>query len=649
MAFFTFVAMPFGIKQGIDFNRVFREYIEPALTEAHFEVFRADEEMRAGNIRTDMFQQLLIADLVVVDLSIDNPNVWYELGVRHALRSRGVIQIITQREQMPFDVYTDRVIRYHTKDGVPDAEFLPHDKTKLAQFAIETMASWHGRKVSPVYHLLSYLKEPDWKTLRVGEAQEFWERYERWEERIEIARDRRRPGDIMLLADEAPTQALHLDAHRAAGKALLKMGQFAFALHQYKEALEVDATDLDSQQQSAILLGRTGRNQDARVKIDNLVEKFPNNAECWSLKGRIGKESWIDTWRKANGATAHMRATATEEVDWLEESIDAYKTGFIKDPSNFYAGINAVVLSYLHEHLTASSASTKDRKAMEGGVRWVARCAKERDSASYWARVTLADLALMSAPKKEVERAYKDAVAISSNNWFALDSTWQQLMVLRDLAFRPEEVGVALDVIEREINRLKPPWQPRLTILFSGHMVDKPDRENPRFPDSKSGLVSGAILSKLNDLGATETDLAICSAACGGDLLFAELCLARGMAMHLYLAMDEPEFLERSVNFAGEEWKNRYFRVKDHPKSTLFILTEELGPGEANANPFARNNMRMLYNALALGTDKIRFIALWDGQKADGTGGTQHMIETVKKHLGQVWVLDTQQIFARAQ
>ncbi len=646
MAFFTFVAMPFGIKQGIDFNRVFREYIEPALTEAHFEVFRADEEMRAGNIRSDMFQQLLIADLVVVDLSIDNPNVWYELGVRHALRSRGVIQIVTQREQMPLDVYTDRVLRYHTKDGVPDPDFLPQDQAKLAQFATETMASWHGRKVSPVYHLLSYLKEPDWKTLRVGEAQEFWERYERWEERIEIARDKHRPGDIMLLADEAPTQALHLDAHRAAGKALMKMGQFGFALSQYNAAFEVDPTDLDSQQQSAILLGRMNRYEEARVRIDNLVEKYSNNAECWSLKGRIEKEAWIATWRNKNVTTVEMRAVATGEIDRLEESIEAYKSGFTTDPSNFYAGINAVILSYLHQHLTGSTEEAKDRKAMEGGVRWVARCAKERDGKSYWARVTLADLALLSAPKKDVVRAYKDAAAISNDNWFALDSTRQQLTVLRDLEFRADETAAALGVIEIEINRLKPPWQSRMTILFSGHMVDTPDREKPRFPDGKSVLARAAILNKLNELGATDADLAICSAACGGDLLFAELCLERGMAVHLYLAFDEPKFLEKSVNFAGEEWKKRYFRVRDHPKSTLFILTGELGPGAANVNPFARNNMRMLYNALALGTDKVRFIALWDGQEGDGPGGTKHMIETVKKHLGQVWVLYTQQIFA---
>ena len=93
MAYHAFVVMPYGTKEGIDFNRVYNDLIKPALEAAGFEVFRADEEMRAGDIRTDMFQELLMADLVVADLSIDNPNVWYELGVRHALRARGVISI----------------------------------------------------------------------------------------------------------------------------------------------------------------------------------------------------------------------------------------------------------------------------------------------------------------------------------------------------------------------------------------------------------------------------------------------------------------------------------------------------------------------------------------------------------------------------
>src|SRR5216684_918287 len=164
MAYHAFVAMPFGTKEKIDFNKVYSEYIKPALEAAGFEVFRADEEMRAGDIRTDMFQELLLADLVVADLSIDNPNVWYELGVRHALRARGVIGIRCRRDYMPFDVYTDRSLSYHLKENpdgaVPDPDQLEADKKKLAQFATETINAWYDRKVSPVYHLLPYLKEP---------------------------------------------------------------------------------------------------------------------------------------------------------------------------------------------------------------------------------------------------------------------------------------------------------------------------------------------------------------------------------------------------------------------------------------------------------------------------------------------------------
>jgi hypothetical protein len=117
----AFVAMPFGIKpapaepgssaqpatpQMIDFNRVYREYIAPALEMAGLEPFRADKEIRAGDIIADMFQELLVADLVVADLTIENPNVWYELGVRHALRSRGVVIVCGGRVCTAFDLYT---------------------------------------------------------------------------------------------------------------------------------------------------------------------------------------------------------------------------------------------------------------------------------------------------------------------------------------------------------------------------------------------------------------------------------------------------------------------------------------------------------------------------------------------------------------
>src|SRR5690242_16779133 len=132
----AFVAMPFGSKPGpdsqlIDFNRIYTEYIQPSLEAAGMEVFRADQEQRAGDIITDMFQELLIADLVVADLTIDNPNVWYELGVRHALRARGIILVCGGRTSTAFDLYSQCKLRYGLKEGAPDPETLKRDQQNL--------------------------------------------------------------------------------------------------------------------------------------------------------------------------------------------------------------------------------------------------------------------------------------------------------------------------------------------------------------------------------------------------------------------------------------------------------------------------------------------------------------------------------------
>ena len=194
------------------------------------EAFRADEEVRAGDIRTDMFQELLVADLVVVDISIDNPNVWYELGVRHALRARGVVLVSGGQVPSAFDLYTDRKLRYSLKDGAPDPATVEGDKDALTEMVKATMESWHGRKVSPVYNLMPNLQEPDWKWLRIGDVREFWEQYEEWENRLDLARRAGRIGDVLVLAEEAPVAAFRAEAWIKAGEALRKAERFRFAL-----------------------------------------------------------------------------------------------------------------------------------------------------------------------------------------------------------------------------------------------------------------------------------------------------------------------------------------------------------------------------------------------------------------------------------
>jgi len=641
----AFIAMPFGTKEGIDFNRVYADYIRPALESAGFEVFRADEEMRAGDIRTDMFQELLLADLVLVDLSIDNPNVWYELGIRHALRARGVVQIQCKRDYLPFDVYVDRTLRYHIKDGVPDPAYLQADKNALAQYATETMSAWRGRKVSPVYHLLRYLTEPDWKTLKVDEAGEFWDAYEAWADRIELARKEDRPGDILVLAEEGPTRVLRLEAHRTAGKALRSLGQFRLALEQYEHALTIDPTDLDSRQQKGILLGRLNEHDAAKEWIEAVIEDHPDDAETLALLGRLEKNAWVAAWNTAGRTPEEMRRDAADEEALLREAITPYATGFRKNPGHYYSGINALTLMHLLRHLTGADENPDERGAMEGGVRWAIRSALEKNPKDYWARVTLGDLELLASGQGVVERTYRAAVAVADKDWFALDSSRQQLLLLTQLDFRPVEVGAALRVFDRALERLTPPQvrsEPRLVFLFSGHMIDAPGRADKRFPADRAPIAATQIAAKLDELGAGDQDLALCGGACGGDLLFAGAALQRGLRLEIRIPFDEPTFLRESVTFTGDdEWRDRYYQVKADPKTRLLIMPEELGPLPPGVNAYARNNLWLLHTALSWGPEKVRFVCLWNRKAGDGPGGTKDMHDTVLRHSGRVYVLDT--------
>lgn len=190
-----------------------------------------------------------------------------------------------------------------------------------------------------------------------------------------------------------------------------------------------------------------------------------------------------------------------------------------------------------------------------------------------------------------------------------------------------------------------PDGQPQRVFLFSGHMIDRADRPQPRFPADKEPLAAAAIGEQLAALQAGADDLAICSGACGGDLLFAESCLQSGLRLEVYLPLAVEEFLETSVNFAGAHWRKRFFAVTQAARARLFIMPDELGPTPAGEDHFARVNLWMLYTAQAWGTDKTRFICLWDGQAGDGPGGTKHLVDLVQQRAGQVYLLDTTQLW----
>jgi len=184
---------------------------------------------------------------------------------------------------------------------------------------------------------------------------------------------------------------------------------------------------------------------------------------------------------------------------------------------------------------------------------------------------------------------------------------------------------------------------PRKVLLFSGHMIDAPDRSDPRFPPDKEAIAADAIAKTLAEVGAGHADLAICGGACGGDLLFAEAALARQLTLELYIPLRQEEFLANSIDFADANWRPRFFAVKS--SASLHVTPDEFGPLAADQDAYERNNLHMLEAATRFGSEKLDFICLWNGQGSDGQGRMQHLMQEVRHRGGRVYWLDTTRLW----
>lgn len=103
----AFVLMPFDS----EFDKIFNELIRPALEEAGYDANRADTIINQQNILKDIVRGIAGADLVVADLTTLNPNVFYELGISHAMQ-RPTVLLTQSIEEVPFDLRPYRIIRY---------------------------------------------------------------------------------------------------------------------------------------------------------------------------------------------------------------------------------------------------------------------------------------------------------------------------------------------------------------------------------------------------------------------------------------------------------------------------------------------------------------------------------------------------------
>ncbi len=127
-----FVVCPIG-NEGSDIRKqadyLFNHIIEPACDKFNFDPIRADKIATSGLITNKIIKNLRDAEIVIADLTGHNPNVFYELGVRHALNKQ-VILIKHEKDRRPFDVQQINIIDYKSLD---DPEEMQKLKNKLIQ------------------------------------------------------------------------------------------------------------------------------------------------------------------------------------------------------------------------------------------------------------------------------------------------------------------------------------------------------------------------------------------------------------------------------------------------------------------------------------------------------------------------------------
>lgn len=427
-----FVAMPFGKKKApggyeIDFDRVYQEAIKPAGEAADLEVIRADEERTGGIIHVPMFERLLLSEVVIADLSIANPNVFYELGVRHAAKPRATVLIFGQEaggNQLPFDVQLMRALPYTLTEGVLSGESAVALRDNLTQKLRDAVADLET-KDSPLFQLISQypgINLPD--------------------EATENFRNRARLIDRICekLADARRLSAVEGAKHiREIETSLGKIKQIppeilVDLLLSYRDVKAWDemirlvdslprtvANAITVREQLAFALNRRNAPGDRERAVTILEEVIKNHGaspETCGILGRVYKDYFADAEKSGKRA----RAAA-----YLDEAINWYRRGFEADPRDFYPGINAATLLFKK----GDEASLAEVKQLTPAVSFAVARRGGINSRDYWDVATVLEAAILGEDWAHAQRA-AEKLSIIQAPTFGLESTLNNLRIIRD-------------------------------------------------------------------------------------------------------------------------------------------------------------------------------------------------------------------------
>jgi len=631
----------------VDFERIHRELIAPALEAAGLGGGTTGKIIDAGNIREDMFGLILEADLVVCDITVHNANVFYELGIRHALRKKGTVLIkgAPVADTTPFDILTDRYLEYSVDK--------PGEKLDELVRVIQATLTSAREADSPVFKMLPTLPELDPAAVQVVPTD--------FTDEVARAKAAKSAGWLRLLASEVTNQRFQWPALRAIGKAQWQLADYVGARRTWLRVQQAVRDDLDANLALANLLERQYRsekradlleasNQAIAAVLADKRSTAEQRAEALALNGRNLKTLWRLDFQ-ALDSVADRREKATNRN--LVRSYEMYRKAYLVDLNHFYSGLAALQMGVIALELSLDptwedafedseqAAACKSKlgrqvKALRSNVRLAIDAAIERLSQEskdlVWANISRADLLFLTEERDQrVVQAYRDAVPKSDA--FAWDAAKGQLQLFASLAIQAERATRIIAELDAYIEPAKS--VPGLHLVVAvGHRIDEPGRAVPRFPADREQQARALVRSELEGLKASGSALRVlASAAPGTDIIVHEVCNDVGIESSVCLPMPAAEF-SGSVFGSLDGWRTRFLELMNG-RQPLCLSDQEGLPRWLQASgfdPWERGNRWVLEMAQTSVASKITLLALWDrNTKGDARGGTADMVQIAEK------------------
>lgn len=441
-----FIDMPFGKKADlasgseVDFDRVYEMAIKPAVVESGLDPIRGDQERTGGIIYAPMFGRLLLSDFVVADLTLANPNVFYELGIRHTARPYTTVPIFAAINALPFDVAMVRAIPYTLDKGKLTDEAASKLKADI-RVRLDEAIRGATSKDSPLFQLIPNFPRID---LPHEVTEIFQDKVKHSEEfRNKLAAARSMPSDAERLDALVEIQQSLGDLKTAQNEVLVDLMLSYRDVNAWDRIVRLRDEFPDHlqsntivRQQYALALNRRngdGDRERALKIINDLLDERGADPETLGILGRIHK----DRYKELKKRGSFMASAA------LDDAIDSYTKGFESDPRDYYPGVNAITL--LIEKGEADSLKEADRLvplvsfavARRGGMA----------SADYWDLATVLELSAIGNDWKLANRVLPKVLSAGKASWM-VKTTMDNLLLLK--AAREgsgQEVPALLEVI----------------------------------------------------------------------------------------------------------------------------------------------------------------------------------------------------------